>query len=99
MLPEQDIREFWQTHPCREQFGGARDDYLAFFNRYDDFRYRLEAHIPACLDGLCVRGKRVLEIGLGQGADSEQLIRRGAIWTGLDLTAEACARVTTRLTG
>jgi SAM-dependent methyltransferase len=39
----------------------------------------------------------VLEIGLGQGADSEQLIRRGALWSGLDLTAESVERVRTRL--
>ena len=38
----------------------------------------MENHIPACLDALGVSGKRVLEIGLGQGADSESLIRRGA---------------------
>jgi len=39
----------------------------------------------------------VLEIGLGQGAESEQLIRRGARWSGLDLTQESVDRVSTRL--
>jgi SAM-dependent methyltransferase len=38
-----------------------------------------------------------LEIGLGQGADSEQIIRRGGYWSGLDLTTESVARVRTRL--
>lgn len=42
-------------------------------------------------------GKKLLEIGLGQGADSEQLIQRGAIWSGLDLTPESVSRVKTRL--
>ena len=40
----------------------------------------------------------MLEIGLGLGADSEQIIRRGAHWTGVDdLTAESVDRVRTRL--
>ncbi len=39
----------------------------------------------------------MLEIGLGQGADSEQIIRRGAIWSGLDVSPESISRVSTRL--
>jgi len=49
-----------------------------------------------CLDKIDFRGKQVLEIGLGQGADSEQIVKRGAIWSGLDLTPESVARVQTR---
>jgi hypothetical protein len=33
----------------------------------------------------------------GQGAESEQLIRRGALWSGLDLTNESVERVRARL--
>ncbi|MFM8414850.1 MAG: methyltransferase domain-containing protein [Planctomycetota bacterium] len=43
------------------------------------------------------REKNVLEIGLGLGADSEQIIRLGAIWSGLDLTPTSVERVKTRL--
>jgi SAM-dependent methyltransferase len=39
----------------------------------------------------------VLEIGLDEGAESEGLIRRGACWSGLDVTAESVRRVSTRL--
>lgn len=31
----------------------------------------------------------MLEIGLGEGAESERLIRQGARWSGVDLTTEA----------
>ena len=34
---------------------------------------------------------------MGQGADSEQIIRRGADWSGIDITKEAVDRVRTRL--
>jgi SAM-dependent methyltransferase len=95
---ENDIEAFWQANPCGEEIaGGLSRDYLEFFDRYDAYRYRAEGHILRCLDGIALRGMRVLEIGLGQGADSEQLIRRGAIWSGLDLTAEACKRTELRL--
>jgi len=77
--------------------GAFADDYERFFTAYDRWRYRQESHIPACLDQIDWHGKRVLEIGLGQGAESEQLIRRGARWSGLDLTQESVDRVTARL--
>jgi ubiquinone/menaquinone biosynthesis C-methylase UbiE len=97
-VTEQAIREFWDTHPCGESQVASLDaDHEAFFQRYDAFRYRREAHILRRLDAIDFEGKRVLEIGLGQGADSEQMIRRGAIWSGLDLSPESIARVATRL--
>ena len=95
---EDQIADFWEEHPCGDQFvAGSPDDYDAFFSRYDAYRYRTEAHILRWLDALAPAGKSTLEIGLGQGADSEQLIRRGAIWSGLDLTAESVSRVRLRM--
>ena len=101
-MDEQAVRAFWSAHPCGDaQLGGLDDafggDHDAFFTEYDLQRYRVEAHIPGCLDSLDVSGKRVLEIGLGEGAESEQLIRRGAKWSGVDLTQESIDRVRTRL--
>jgi len=100
-MNEQTIETFWDTHPCGDaSVGGLRgtcaDDYLKFFSDYDAYRYRKESHILPCLDAIPFQGKHVLEIGLGQGADSEQLVRRGALWSGLDLTQESVDRVKTR---
>lgn len=101
-MNEAQVQAFWQAHPCGDhQVGGLdhafRGDYESFFREYDAYRYGREKHIPDCLDGIEFRGSKVLEIGLGQGADSEQIIRRGARWSGLDLTAESVARLRTRL--
>ncbi len=97
-MTEQVIRDFWDTHPCGENLvESLGSDHEAFFRRYDAFRYRLEAHILKRLDAIDFRDKRVLEVGLGQGADSEQIIRRGALWSGLDLTPESISRVSSRL--
>jgi SAM-dependent methyltransferase len=97
---EQTIHEFWDTHPCgNTQVESLCSDYESFFRRYDAFRYSPgnEGHILKRLDAIDFRGKRVLEIGLGEGAESEQMIRRGAIWSGLDLTPESVKRVRNRL--
>jgi SAM-dependent methyltransferase len=97
-VTEEEVAKFWNAHPCGDhQVGGLGGDYEEFFQRYDRLRYTTENHILACLDRIEFKGKRVLEIGLGQGADSEQIIRRGAIWSGLDLTPESVDRVTMRL--
>src|SRR6516225_615154 len=93
------LRHFGKAHPCGDTFVDAdfADDYRSFFKEYDRFRYGQEHHILECLDAIDFQDKRVLEIGLGQGADSEQIIRRGAIWSGIDLTRESAQRVLTRL--
>lgn len=100
-MNELEIQDFWSRYPCGDlQVGGLqqrRGDYEGFFRDYDAYRYKKESHILQCLDNIDFKGKQVLEIGLGEGADTEQIIRRGAIWSGLDLTAESVARVKTRL--
>jgi ubiquinone/menaquinone biosynthesis C-methylase UbiE len=102
MTIDADVAAFWQDHPCGDEIIGGlgrayQGDYEAFFTAYDRARYRLESHIPGCLDRLAVSGLEVLEIGLGEGAESEQLIRRGAVWSGVDVTEEAVSRVRSRL--
>ena len=103
VMDEKEVQDFWQDHACgdalvgglKERFGG---DCEKFFADYDQFRYSVERYLPGCFDALQVNRKRVLEIGLGQGADSESLIRRGAVWSGIDLTDESVERVRARLT-
>ena len=97
-MNEQEVQSFWGAHPCGDHIVGGlkegfEDDYEEFFRAYDRWRYHQEGHIPGLLDRTSWRGQRVLEIGLGQGAESEQLIRRGAQWSGLDLTQESVNRV------
>jgi len=97
-MNEMDIQEFWNAHPCGEALvGSVQENYEKFFNRYDAFRYQQHSHLLKCLDAIDFKNKRVLEIGPGLGADSEQIIRRGAIWSGVDLTPASVDRVTKRL--
>lgn len=98
---ESDIRDFWQAHPCGAELVGDLNDesraaYEDFFRRYDEFRYRKEPHILKNLGRIDFYEKRVLELGLGQGADAEQIVRRGGIYSGVDLTEESVKRVRMR---
>lgn len=98
---ENEIRDFWQEHPCGAELvgdltGEQAQEYADFFARYDEFRYTKEPHILANLDKIDFAEKKVLEIGLGQGADAEQITRRGGVFSGVDLTDEAVKRTTMR---
>ena len=98
---ENEIKDFWQTHSCGAELVGdlnieTRGEYEDFFRRYDDYRYSTEPHILSNLDRIDFAGKKVLEIGLGQGADSEQIASRGASFSGIDLTDESVKRTRMR---
>src|SRR3954447_12587019 len=98
---EDEIKDFWQAHPCGAELVGdlttdERQAYVDFFERYDKFRYAREPHIIQNLRRIKFEGKQVLEIGLGQGADAEQIARLGGKFSGVDLTDEAVKRTRMR---
>jgi SAM-dependent methyltransferase len=100
-MNEGEIKDFWNAHPCGAELVGdlteeTRADYEDFFERYDQYRYQKEPHILTNLDRIDFRNRRVLEIGLGQGADAEQIVKRGGIYSGVDLTEESVKRVQMR---
>jgi SAM-dependent methyltransferase len=90
------VRDFWNQASCSEDLllpSETQEGYAAQAAE----RYRLEPYIPAFADFAAARGKKVLEIGVGLGADHEQFHRNGAIATGVDLTERAVAHTTRRL--
>lgn len=93
---ESDIQNFWQENPCGENLTGKLEEWSSHFAHYDAFRYSTEGHILDELDTVDFNGKEVLEVGVGQAADSFQIAKRGANWNGLDLTAAAVERAKAR---
>jgi len=85
----QRVAEFWNTEACGTHFVRDFADERDFFTRYRDFRYRTEWHIPAFACFEQARGRQVLEIGCGNGADGAMFAMQGAHYTGVDLTPEA----------
>jgi ubiquinone/menaquinone biosynthesis C-methylase UbiE len=90
-----DIKRFWNENPVGSNFIDYEQD-KSFYLKYDEFRYRTEEHILHELGAIDFKGKKTLEIGLGQGADSMQIIDRGAVYYGIDLTEESVRRVKER---
>jgi 2-polyprenyl-3-methyl-5-hydroxy-6-metoxy-1,4-benzoquinol methylase len=84
-----DVHAFWNTTPCGAHFVDQLDDERATFAAYRQFRYRTEWHIPEFAAFPESRGKRVLEIGCGNGADAVMFAAHGARYVGVDLTEKA----------
>jgi ubiquinone/menaquinone biosynthesis C-methylase UbiE len=76
---KENVREFWQAEACGERYGADQDR----------IRYEFEPEILDFADFAGARGKRVLEIGVGMGADFLRWLRAGATATGIDLTERA----------
>jgi ubiquinone/menaquinone biosynthesis C-methylase UbiE len=90
------IKDFWQKNPVGENLVKAENNWKAHFDKYDKFRYSTEGHILTELDNIDLKNKKILEIGIGQAADSYQIVKRGGIWSGLDLTDAAVERAKER---
>ncbi len=84
-----EVRAFWNTEACGTHFIQRFADDRDFFSKYREYRYRTSWHIPAFASFAQARGKRVLEIGCGNGADGVMFASHGAHYTGVDLTPQA----------
>lgn len=87
-LKEQ-VRAFWQEHPCGTKFADAPPGSRKFFELVEEHRYEKEWHIPSAAGFAESKGLRVLEVGCGLGTDAAQFAKAGADYTGIDLTQAA----------
>lgn len=81
------VAAFWESEACGERYGDEQDT----------ARYVLEPEILRVADFASGRGKRVLEIGVGMGADFVRWVRAGADAAGIDLTHRAVTLTRARL--
>lgn len=93
MASKQAVADFWSEASCGENLYLADDDYA----HQAAERYRLEPFIEPFLEASRWRGKDVLEIGVGLGADHERLALAGARLSGIDLTQRAVDHTAHRL--
>jgi len=96
VLTQERVREHWDRQPCDAELSVREPASRDFFLDVERQRYALQPHILECQSWINWRGRRVLEVGAGVGTDARQLIRAGALYTGLnvdrgsaDMTARA----------
>lgn len=83
------VEAFWNAHLCGRQFVDAKFPSKEFFEHYRDFRYKKTHHLDTYINWESAKGKSVLEIGLGIGADGSRWATHADSYTGVDLTEEA----------
>jgi ubiquinone/menaquinone biosynthesis C-methylase UbiE len=76
------VQDFWNQEPCGTRYLGTDRD----FEAHARARYSLEPFIPEFAHFSSSRGARVLEIGVGMGADYLEWLEAGAIAVGVDLS-------------
>jgi len=86
------VAEFWNAEPCGTRYLTSSFD----FDAHAAERYRLEPYIPDFAQFSSSAGLRVLEIGVGMGADYSRWLQAGARATGIDLSTESLARAALR---
>jgi SAM-dependent methyltransferase len=90
------VNEFWNNASCGEDLYLTGDSKLDYKNQSNE-RYRLEPFILPFADFPFSAQKRVLEIGVGLGADHQYFAEAGADLYGIDLTERAINHTAKRL--
>jgi ubiquinone/menaquinone biosynthesis C-methylase UbiE len=77
------VRDFWNAEPCGSRYLDGKED----FEAHARARYELEPYIFEFARFREASGLRVLEVGVGMGADYLEWLKAGAHATGVDLSA------------
>ena len=82
------VHDFWEKATCGEKLYLSGKDKNSYLD-HSKLRYTLEPFILKFAKFEKYRKKRVLEIGVGLGADHQKFAEAGAILNGIDLTHRA----------
>jgi ubiquinone/menaquinone biosynthesis C-methylase UbiE len=81
------IQQYWEAESCGERY--AEGEETEFYQSHALARYEIEPWIKPFARFEDGKGKEVLEIGVGMGADYLEWLKAGASAVGIDFTARA----------
>ncbi len=99
------VRRFWEAEPCGSRYlqrpdsasDGRGEEWSAKnFETHERIRYELEPYIQDFAKFESAKGRKVLEVGVGMGADYLQWLKAGAQATGVDISRESIERARLR---
>jgi len=93
---KQQVHDFWNKAACGENLYLQTTERTGYVTQSAE-RYRLESCIEPFADFEAAKGKKVLEIGVGLGADHQRFAAAGADLYGIDLTERAIEHTHRRL--
>jgi len=93
---KQKVHDFWNEAACGENLYLQTTDRKGYLNQFEE-RYLLEPFIVPFADFEAAKGKKVLEIGVGLGADHQRFAEAGADLYGIDLTERGVEHTRRRL--
>lgn len=82
---QNEVRKFWDAGPCDSKNSQLDANSVEYFLEIEKDRYLHQDHIIKTFDWINFNSKKVLEIGTGVGTDARQLIKRGAIYHGINI--------------
>lgn len=91
------VKDFWNEASCGEKLYMKGDELISQYENQLKVRYELEPYILTFAGFDQQKGKKVLEIGVGLGADHQMFAQNGAILSGCDLTERAVENTKKRL--
>lgn len=89
---KKDVQKFWNSDPCGARYLDGKED----FEAHARARYEFEPYIAGFAQFAKSRGRKVLEIGVGMGADYLEWMKAGARATGIDMSAVSIERARRR---
>lgn len=92
-----DVKEYWEQSSCGEVYANGKDE-EEFYKSQRIARYKLEPYIPAFANFEEGKGKDILEIGVGMGADHVEWAKSqpNSLY-GIDLSPKAIKHTYSRL--
>jgi len=105
ILEKERVRRFWEAEPCGSRYleqpgcvrhEGADQWTRENFEAHSRIRHALEPHIIGFAQFETARRKKVLEIGVGMGADFLEWLKAGAQVTGVDISLASIERTRLR---